>query len=121
MAVPVTETQKEAGMSAASDLNRERRVMLLSHGPSGSILTADLPPISAQSTLTKRQLHAPLYYFATLSVFLFLYSLIAVEAFIVIGRWQRPYHLNSGICLVPDSKLLAYATDCWLIRPEPRT
>ena len=108
-------------MTAASDLSHERKAMLISRGPSGSILTADLPPISVPSTPTKKQLRRQLYYFATLSVFLILYSLIAVQAFIAIGHWRNLYPPISGVCLVQGSSLHAYATDCSLIRPAPLT
>lgn len=119
MAAPVTETQKDHGMSSDSGSSPAPKPMLCSYAPSGSILTADLLPLVDKSTPTKRQLHAPLYYLATLSVFLILYSLIAAEVFIVIGRWRKPFYPSGGVCLQLDLKTPAYATDCSLIQRVP--
>lgn len=86
--------------------------------PSGSMLTADLvSQVVDPSTPTKRLPHWRLFYFATLSVFLILYLLIAVEAFIVIGHLRSLHLAPSGICWPPGSRPLVYSRDCL---PTPR-
>ena len=102
-------------------VEREPRKMLQARGPSGSILIADLPPLNIPSTPTRSVPHARLYYFATLLVFLFLYLSIAVEAFIVTGRWIKMWPPTTGPVCPVDLKPHAWPTGCSLIRLAPLT
>lgn len=108
-------------MSGAKSTSLDPKATLYTRGPFGSILIAGHLTNERKSTQIYKQRTRRFYYFATLLVFLFLYSWVAAEAFIVIGLWQKTSTRSNGVCLQMGSKVHVYSADCSLIRPARPT